>query len=777
MKTTNNSKDFKSYLIKFRKFHENFYKKIRNFLIVRENPPSSNGGNNEGISIRQKLYKELLTKDVERFCSDIVAKFLHEYHSVEFIKDSTNGLPFRGLVYLHSREFGEGKKIDIPFGDWYSKNESKVTKEVFDKRHAVVHILGETIWRFGPENKIIPCIHFSSDANSILEEYDYSVSVPLIEAKIINGALKEKIKKLKIKNKKWENDLYDILNKEGVFKNIENIITRAKDNFQKWIPPYPMFLIEGTRTKYYRKEIKMLLANPIRHAIINGASNIFYIPDIHRGAITGGLVCELSLKGIPSKKKLLEILSDLHWIFSNYVFSALSSCENEFGSGSGFTYSDKFYTRKSIFKKFKNSLQDKIENFGFKSALEPIKYFFESVSEERGQCVRGYDEIAKKAFITACKLWNSLKVYKYSVDFGVTLEATKLVNLETAVTKFKEVSNEQPALNLLWIALDFEGTLKNIPSYREHFLHSFHIFCLGLWIILNEDFPYYKKLRADVNFLRKWYLASFWHDVPYAMQKLDHISNVFIKRLITYGYKRKEKGLLVPISPSWGHLLLARDFYKLLLGEVIFKEELKKTLTVSEGFFIKEDFSEIILEKMLEKAEHGILSGLILYHQICNNKDSEKLRKKLIPVIVAIILHGCYDWRWKEKETEKEKEGYKMLKIDIEKAPIAHLLMLCDSLVQCGREFTDDDAKSETEIKFGGISEGKDVIRIMLKYYDRTIGNMEQIKKNYFKPVLDVLVLNSKDRKDQPQIKCKIQENEKHDNTKKILYNLGSLKR
>ena len=78
-------------------------------------------------------------------------------------------------------------------------------------------------------------------------------------------------------------------------------------------------MIEGVRDKYRYNDIAGLLANPIRQAIISKAGNIFYIPDIHRAAITGGLVCELYLKGI-SYKKLSEILSDLQWIFSNYIF-------------------------------------------------------------------------------------------------------------------------------------------------------------------------------------------------------------------------------------------------------------------------------------------------------------------------------------------------------------------------------------------------------------------------------------------------------------------------
>ena len=81
--------------------------------------------------------------------------------------------------------------------------------------------------------------------------------------------------------------------------------------------------------------------------------------------------------------------------------------------------------------------------------------------------------------------------------------------------------------------------------------------------------------------------------------KLAHISNVFIKKLITHGYDRKRERFVGSYIPKLGTFTLARDFYKLLLGEVGFNEEVENTLN------IKENFSDVILERMLDEAEHG----------------------------------------------------------------------------------------------------------------------------------------------------------------------------
>ena len=67
MATANNRKGFKSYIVEFREFNENFYKEIRKFLI---------SGNNEDITKRREQYKELLTVNIEEFCSCIISACL-----------------------------------------------------------------------------------------------------------------------------------------------------------------------------------------------------------------------------------------------------------------------------------------------------------------------------------------------------------------------------------------------------------------------------------------------------------------------------------------------------------------------------------------------------------------------------------------------------------------------------------------------------------------------------------------------------------------------------
>lgn len=831
-------KDIGKHLVKFREFHTGFYKEVRDFLVRKKLDFVKNDGleklvndkrNDPNIKLDDDKiqYSALLEYKIRKFSINQVADFLRDYHSLPDKKSEKDKLPFLGIVFLHSREFGEGNKINIIFGDWKSEEEGIVTNNVFNLRHAVSHLLGETMWRFfEPGQQKIPCLYF--DEGNILKDYPNSFCFP-IPSKVIRATyddvenLKELIEE---KNEDWKNLLFDKLTKVSEYLNRDGIwklISGAKNEFESWFPKDGdqsklMFLIDGVREEYIvdswnsqTNEIIRLLANPIRQAIISKLKNIFYIPDVHRSSVTGGLVCELHIDDVYHVRKIEKIVEDLQWIFSNYVFAPISSCETEFGSGIEFTYSNNFFSSKEGFNLFKKDIYKKVEESTFchvKELNEPIKYFFEAVSEERGQYVRGYTEISKKVFIAVCKIWNTLKIY----EIAGGIEIADLKELEADINRFKIIRYYQPSLALLWDALDFEGTLKNVPSYREHFIHSFHIFCLGIWLMSYKLFPYYSFINSesnsyDENFVRKWFLASLWHDISYAMQKLAYISNIFVKKLITHGYERKKRKLLVPISPSWGHLLLAKDFYNLLLGKDDFLESFKKAVSFEKSYYekIKEDIrkededvknyiseycSNVVLEKMLNDAEHGVLSGLIFYHQLCNvdieakkeevtelskyagnemiyfRGDSEEKtylegivehisrfqpvnKPALMQAIVAMMLHGCYEWKWEDSILGDKDilEGKTVFRIDVKEAPLCHLLVLCDCFVQAGREFPDEIrslSNKQTEIKFAvesqyNINDAKD-INFALEYNNST-EKMAKIMVSYFEPVRSVLNL------------------------------------
>ena len=796
---------------RFRSFHAEFYKSLREYYIGDgslnnifsnkifttakieqiENKIKSASGSKVKLDLNEKrkfLYPEILESYINIFCCSYIAPYLQEKHKLCLDPDQFgHGLPFRGLFYVHSEEIEEKVKR-VNFGQWESEEEDVRTSEVFNLRYSVSHLLGEAIWRFFvPGETKIPCIFFDPDYEVNLNGSTLTIPIPAAQFSLEGTVLPKE---------DWPSNFYEFLSKNPWWnENQNNIFSKVKKIISKWVADHKdYYLIDSIREEYNDDDLKKLFANPIYHRVKNKVKNICYIPDIHRNKSTGGLVCELSLEVTDKKRKITshefkQLISDIQWIISDYIIAPISSCENEFSTGTEKTYVEKFYVSLDTFCDFKGGLitQLKDKSDKTKAHVEALTYFFESVSPKRGSAIRGYKRISEKAFITICRLWNSLEVY--NIAGGGPISEKDLSAIENDVTNFgrKNIRYYQPALELLYLALDFEDTLKDVPSYREHFVHSFHVYCFGLWIFLHPE-AYKNCDRKDSIIYQQWFLASLWHDISYALQKLPDISNIFIQKLIPHGYAKdkEEKSKLVPIVPSWGYLLLVKDFYKLLLGEPIFKEALKKafgdhnedtvikylkkvgietaiitelTDTTARNNLLNDSLYDAISSKMLklmlDKADHAILSGLILYHQLCNaNVDMMKSRAKkestgdgannvqehfgdsfkpdnherLIEVIVAIMMHSAYDW-FRHEEQPTLINGWKIKEQDV---PIAHLLVLCDILVQSGRDFGEMDTNiSDMDITYQALqNDFKGKICLEYKYvFDQPSWNSETLEE------------------------------------------------
>ena len=80
----------------------------------------------------------------------------------------------------------------------------------------------------------------------------------------------------------------------------------------------------------------------------------------------------------------------------------------------------------------------------------------------------------------------------------------------------------------LFKGLSKEDQLFLIPQYREHFIHSFYVFVLGVVLMsyapvnvipeglgINEEDDEDKVKER----LKKWFLVSMWHDIAYMIEK------------------------------------------------------------------------------------------------------------------------------------------------------------------------------------------------------------------------------------------------------------------
>lgn len=208
-----------------------------------------------------------------------------------------------------------------------------------------------------------------------------------------------------------------------------------------------------------------------------------------------------------------------------------------------------------------------------------------------------------------------------------------------------------------------EGALQSIVGYRDHFIHPFHVFCLG-YIILDK-WRYEEKGQRllkhidedEDSVLKKWFIASIYHDVGYPSEKLEILVKEFFKTEVD----REIKSLF-----DWSSVIVANNNIKHIreLSELFGKGEQSKI----------EKFEKWFYKSLFEDHDHGVLTALMLL-----NKDWAKNDIPLVSeAALAIAIHN---WKRVSNNIEFEIGPLKM-----EEFPLAFFLSYCDTAQEWGRK-------------------------------------------------------------------------------------------
>ena len=212
----------------------------------------------------------------------------------------------------------------------------------------------------------------------------------------------------------------------------------------------------------------------------------------------------------------------------------------------------------------------------------------------------------------------------------------------------------------------FEPILQDIPNYRDHFIHSFYVFSVGYYVInklselIGTDFREYLGSNAP-NLT--WMLASTFHDVAYPIERIDSWLGTLIGGFI--GISPKNYFNFENIIPN-----IYYDFMKMICRW--HKNPMHGLSSGNEIGSIDWPLYNELNSKLLEK-NHGVLSGLILAHQLAARErfaeygDAWDFFNMHLPACHAICLHALD------------------VKIDFSKHPFAFLLVLFDELQDWGR--------------------------------------------------------------------------------------------
>jgi hypothetical protein len=210
-----------------------------------------------------------------------------------------------------------------------------------------------------------------------------------------------------------------------------------------------------------------------------------------------------------------------------------------------------------------------------------------------------------------------------------------------------------------------EGTLQSIADYRDHFVHPFHVFWLGYYILdlwrEKKKIPLNLPKKGDENLnLKTWFVTSIYHDVGYPAEKLEVLVRDFFKTSV---------GREMSSQFDWSSVLLANDNIKHIdrLSELFAQKAGGKNQT--------ENFEKWFHKRLLEEHDHGVLTAPMLCSQGWKEND---LNEMVYEAALAIALHS-----W--KRTPSEPLEFDLRPLAIEDFPLAFYLSYCDSAQEWGR--------------------------------------------------------------------------------------------
>lgn len=257
----------------------------------------------------------------------------------------------------------------------------------------------------------------------------------------------------------------------------------------------------------------------------------------------------------------------------------------------------------------------------------------------------------------------------------------------------------------------FEPILKQIPSYRDHLIHSFQVFLTGAAILdtFHEDFEsvYRNKLaNAEKDSLDlSWLLCSTFHDFCYPIQMYDKVNDNIFKEFLDLDFS--------PVELQIEKIMLEKNQLKYIDQIVSLYTHLtsgSKTEWIFDSDCKIDDELRSLILRELGKKNHATLGALTLLRKIRMEKFAQeneigyltgRFSTDIYPAALAILLH------------DPEFLCQVQSAISFETNPLAFLLIYCDTVQEHGRLETEGDAKLKS---FGFLNK---TVETSLRFYNQ----------------------------------------------------------
>lgn len=245
-------------------------------------------------------------------------------------------------------------------------------------------------------------------------------------------------------------------------------------------------------------------------------------------------------------------------------------------------------------------------------------------------------------------------------------------NLGMNYSKFLEIA-ELPLYNI------FASRKK---PYRDHYLHQFQVFLLGLGIIDKLKVGMHPDLDEHPDIDIQWLITSSFHDMAYPLELYD----IWAKEFFDESIGIPDIGVSDLKSSFVDKSLLSiLGFLVNTLCEKHFDCPLKGNWLHEERELV-----QFFHDRITQLKHHCLLSSIFLLKQ-AQSKSPALLDKLFVPSGLAIALHHRKDI-WRKLPDRKRDEVWKKLpqkrkfrSLDFKTDPLTFLLIFCDCIQEWGR--------------------------------------------------------------------------------------------
>lgn len=224
--------------------------------------------------------------------------------------------------------------------------------------------------------------------------------------------------------------------------------------------------------------------------------------------------------------------------------------------------------------------------------------------------------------------------------------------------------------------------------YRDHYIHQFQVFLLGLYIIDKCYESFAKKYKRPELC---WLITSSFHDMAYPVQLYDDWTDKFFDNV----FKVKNLGHVELKTNFVGKSFLRALGYLIVrLCKVIKGKEPTGNWLAEENELLQCFYEEITGPK---RKNHSVLSSVCLLKlmqerfaqtvKIDGMTYEEAFDHIFVPSALAIALHDENMWeKLRNEEKWKKRVGKCPLPVlEFELDPLSFLLIFCDAIQEWGR--------------------------------------------------------------------------------------------